>query len=192
MRKMCCLAVLLIALALWGIILASGSAATTRAQADLAVIDDDPPIIETFRIEPTSVDTGGQSQAITVTMAVSDLGSGVNGAVCGINVTFVSPSGRPFPFLFCHGVPGEPDALIEDNERLGTWQNVQILPANSEAGEWKIDEVFLVDKSGNFDVLSYEEMLNYRDPPFPVSFRVANTHRVSIPIVLRQYQTDMP
>jgi hypothetical protein len=192
MGRKCSLAMLLIALAFLGVALISGGRAVAQAQLGVAVIDESPPIIETFAIEPTRVDTGGQSQSITVTMAVSDLGSGVDGGACGINAKFVGPSEQPLQFIFCHGVAGEPDALIRDDEFLGIWQRVGVLPAHSEPGEWKIDEVLLVDKSGNSAILSYQDMLNYKDPPFPVSFRVANTYELSIPIVFRQYAVGAP
>ncbi|MBN1399545.1 MAG: hypothetical protein JXA74_01835 [Anaerolineae bacterium] len=192
MCRRCNLAMLLVALALFGAGLISGGHAVAQSEAPVAIVDDDPPIIQTFSIEPVprKYDTGGQSQLITVTLSVYDM-SGIDGGACGLNVKFVSPSGRPLQFIYCHGVEGEPDALIDDElfPPLALWQNVQPLPAHSEPGEWRIEEVWMVDAAGNQALRTYADMLN---DGFPVSFQVANTYELSIPVVFNRYRTGTP
>jgi hypothetical protein len=186
MRSKCTLAMLLLALALFGANLILGGYAVAQGRAPVAVEDKEPPIIQTFTIEPMprTYDTGGQSQIITVTLSVYDM-SGIDGGACGLNVMFIGPSEQPLEFRFCHGVEGEPNALIDDElfPPLALWQRRRVLAADSEPGEWRIDYVQLVDTAGNQAVRAYLDMLN---DGFPVSFEVANTYDVSIPIVFSQ------
>ena len=147
----------------------------------LLVADTSPPEVQTFELDPRLLDTGPMGQVITVTTSVADFGSGVDGNG-GLQVQFKSPSGHQLlDFTFYHGVAGEPDALIDGDERLGLWQSVATLPRSSENGEWCLEYFFLVDKMGNLKTLSYNDMLA---DGYPASFEVRNTYHLSLPLVI--------
>ena len=88
-------------------------------------------------IEPDEINTSVSKQPVSVVMDLVDE-SGLSEAA----VFFESPSGESSAF-------GGGPKLVSGSPTNGSFEVVVTFPAGSEAGEWKISSIVLVDKVGN-------------------------------------------
>lgn len=152
--------------------------------------DPQPPTLLGLVLTPNMVNTGIRGHQIAVTLYVMDLDSGVSGAG-EVEVKFRSPSGHTWVATsYYHGVPGQPENLVEGTLQNGVWRAALTLPAQSETGTWVLDYCFLADQAGNFTLLGTHDMVAFG---YPSRFQVRNTaFSLRLPLALRSGPPPTP
>ncbi len=101
-----------------------------------------PPRLEDLSIEPETIDTTDESTAVYVTAHITDDLSGFKEGT----VTFVSPSGEQTTATAGF-------KLLEGSTTNGVFVGSAVFERLSEAGEWEIEAIELVDNAGNETVI---------------------------------------
>jgi hypothetical protein len=164
---------------------------TGTVYADTYTAEDTrPPAINSLEIVPGTVNTAIAPQTLTVYATIADIQSGVDGDG-GVSCQFLSPSGQQqIRFEFYHGVPGQPDALVEGDLNFGRWQSQAELPQGSEEGQWQIEYFFVVDEAGNHVTYSAPDLAA---EGYITWFTVENqSRRTLVPLVLRNAPMARP
>ena len=101
-----------------------------------------PPRLEDLSIEPKTIDTTDESTAVYVTAHITDDLSGFKEGT----VTFVSPSGE-------QTTTTDGFKLLEGSTTNGVFVGSAVFEQLSEAGEWEIEAIELVNNAGNETVI---------------------------------------
>jgi hypothetical protein len=99
-----------------------------------------PPRMDGFVLSPSTINVSGASQTVTVTVHVTDEGSGLGSG----SVSFVSPSGGQY-----RGTSIQASNLVDGNIHDGTYQAEVVFPQFSEAGTWGVYAFYMWDCVGN-------------------------------------------
>ena len=119
-----------------------------------------PPDLAEFSFDPTSLDVSGGAQNLTFTLRIIDTLSGFQFG----NFVLQSPSGQQVisgGYNFPNRVSG--DALD------GVYEVTASVPQFSEAGTWRLIQIFLIDGVGNSIVLREDDLLGRG---FPTNLQV--------------------
>ena len=112
-----------------------------------------PPVLESFLLSPTQVDTSADDQTITMTARITDDLAGVNDFQA-LEMGFQSPSGaQSVSTLF------SASNRVSGDEFDGVYEATVVVPAFSEPGVWTVSFVFLRDAANNSVTLTAEELL---------------------------------
>jgi hypothetical protein len=123
-----------------------------------ALADNQAPSLAGFGFEPKAVPP---NKTINFTAHLIDDESGLFASAA----YFSSPSGRQeTEVLF-----GQ-QSLVSGDPRDGTYRSSLLLPENSEPGDWRLENLTLVDRDGNRRILQSHEILALG---LPTEFRVA-------------------
>ena len=112
--------------------------------------DSTAPQITDFSITPTSFNTESEDQTLTLNMTLTDDMAGVN--TNGVNVVIrplVSTQLRNFNNV----------TLTSGNDKNGTYSATVVVPRGSATGTWKVEDIFLIDKLGNYSYVSSEQLI---------------------------------
>jgi hypothetical protein len=107
-----------------------------------------PDLVE-FSFNPTSIDVSAGAQNLTLTLRITDALSGFEFG----SFIFMSPSGNQIVsggYNFAHRVSGD--------SHDGVYQVTASVPQFSEAGTWRVLQMFLRDAVGNSTVLSESDV----------------------------------
>jgi hypothetical protein len=107
-----------------------------------------PDLVE-FSFNPTSIDVSAGAQNLTLTLRITDALSGFEFG----SFIFMSPSGNQIisgGYNFAHRVSGD--------SHDGVYQVTASVPQFSEAGTWRVLQMFLRDAVGNSTVLSESDV----------------------------------
>jgi len=107
-----------------------------------------PDLVE-FSFNPTSIDVSTGAQNLTLTLRITDALSGFEFG----SFIFISPSGNQIisgGYNFAHRVSGD--------SHDGVYQVTASVPQFSEAGTWRVIQMFLRDAVGNSAVLSESDV----------------------------------
>jgi hypothetical protein len=124
-------------------VLGTAGLPSTYPVAGLA--DTTPPAVTSVGVSPASVDVRSQQQVVTVTLGLSDAGSGVASG----SFVLEPQSGQSQPI---GGYFSGPPAGGTDNN--GTWQAQVTIPQFVAPGTWQLDALDVVDNSGNSHIYS--------------------------------------
>jgi hypothetical protein len=116
------------------------------------------PALTVFDFTPKQVDAGSAAAAVTVTLAATELSSGINSAL----VTFKSPSGTLLSTSL---------SLLSGTNLNGTWQGSLILPQGSETGVWTVASVELTDNASTKVAYSMADLTALNSPTQFVNIR---------------------
>ena len=107
-----------------------------------------PDLVE-FSFNPTSIDVSAGAQSLTLNLRITDTLSGFEFG----NFIFLSPSGNQI-------ISGGYDASsrVSGDSHDGVYQVSSSVPQFSEAGNWRVIQVFLRDSVGNSTVLSESDV----------------------------------
>lgn len=137
----------------------------SSSSQNTAYVDDRPPVLAAFSIEPTAVNSSS-SQSITLEARILDdqspLPSSINPN--SLTVWFVSPSGRQTA-----NATLDSRNLIAGDRSNGTYTGEILLTSKSEAGVWRLHNLTLSDGQGNSRVYDYDQMFQLG---FPAQFFV--------------------
>ena len=108
-----------------------------------------PPDLAEFSFDPTSIDVSAGAQNLTLTLRITDTLSGFDFG----NFLFLSPSGQQV-------ISGGYNApfRVSGNSLDGVYQVSASVPQFSEAGTWRLIQVFLRDQVGNTTILSESDV----------------------------------
>lgn len=120
---------------------------TVKAQ----VQDTTAPALTEFDFNPKTIDVGAGPQTVTITLRITDDLSGFDFG----NFLFISPSGQQ---VLSGGYNAS--SRIAGNSLDGVYQSSAVIPQFSEAGSWRVIQVFLRDQVGNSAVLSQPDLIN--------------------------------
>lgn len=109
-----------------------------------------PPDLVEFSFDPTSIDVSTAAQNLTLTLRISDTLSGFEFG----NFLFLSPSGQQV----ISGGYNAPNRVSGDSLD-GVYQVSAHIPQFSEAGTWRVIQIFLRDRVGNTIVLGEADLL---------------------------------
>jgi hypothetical protein len=142
-----------------------GGAKDTSDPLNPQIVDDQPPDLAAFNLEPKVV-KASSSQIINLTAHIIDDQSGLaSGSKQNLSTAwFVSPSGKQAATATI-----DPRNLSAGSRLDGFYYGKIALPKNSEIGTWCLDNLTLVDEQGNRRVFSQEHMLQLE---FPAEFFV--------------------
>ena len=110
-----------------------------------------PPELVEFSFNPTSIDVSAGAQTLTLNLRITDALSGFEFG----NFLFLSPSGQQV----ISGGYNAPHRVSGDSLD-GLYQASASVPRFSEAGNWRVIQIFLRDSVGNSTVLSEADLLN--------------------------------
>jgi Ca2+-binding RTX toxin-like protein len=109
--------------------------------------DDTPPILQSFAINPGSIDTSASSQSVTFTLDLTDDLAGVD--LSGSRVSVFNPSGDP---------RGEDTlSLVSGTPTNGTFEATVTIPRYAQQGTWTVT-LDLADDAGNLEAWSTSEL----------------------------------
>jgi hypothetical protein len=124
--------------------------------------DSNPPVITAFHISPTSFNTENGSQLLTLSITLTDDDSGVcTASDCGVSNNggtqiFITPNDDSY---------GSQSTIfynltrISGDDKNGTYTATTTIPQNSKGGAWKVQNILLEDKLGNYRWMNAEELL---------------------------------
>ena len=124
--------------------------------------------ISNFSFTPSTIDVTNSSQAVTVTLRVTDTDSDVS----GITVVFRSLTGDFYVNLSSQD-------RISGNARDGVYSKTAIFPKYSKAGTWKVEYIFIHDGYGYNRRVFYTSDLAARG--FATQLQVINTNETIPP-----------
>ncbi len=113
-------------------LLLAGGSTSASAQDDTQA-----PTLVSAGVNPTRVDVGERAQDVTVTLRITDEGSGTAHVVAGLQST-TSTQQKLVAFALAAGT-------VQD----GTWTGTVTLPRTATTGEWRITISNLEDTTGN-------------------------------------------
>ena len=105
------------------------------------------PTLTTYDFGPTFIDTSAGPKNLATTVTLTDDLSGISAAY----VNFRSPSGSQFQFSFN-------SQLISGTPLNGTLTGTVTFPQFSEAGTWKVENLFFYDHVFNYKLLLTSEL----------------------------------
>src|SRR5687768_29502 len=146
MRRLNRLRLVMHLLALFALI-GGADARTVNAQVE----DTAAPALAEFDFNPKTIDVGAGPQTVTITLRITDDLSGFEFG----NFLLLSPSGQQVSsggYNAQHRVSG--------NSLDGVYQASAVIPQFSEAGTWRVIQVFLRDQVGNTVVLGEADLIN--------------------------------
>lgn len=91
-----------------------------------------PPEISDFSFTPSTIDTSGSSQTVTVTIRATDSGRGVT----GVSVRFRSATGNQFLSVFINS-----QNRVSGDNKDGVYIATAVFPQYSRAGAWNVFEI---------------------------------------------------
>jgi len=109
------------------------------------------PALAEFDFNPKTIDVGAGPQTVTITLRITDDLSGFEFG----NFLFISPSGQQ---VLSGGY--NLSSRIAGNSLDGVYQASAVIPQFSEAGTWRVIQVFLRDQVGNSIVLGEPDLIN--------------------------------
>ena len=131
-----------------------------------AQTDTTPPKLLSLSISPNTVNVTSGPQSVTITMEVTDDLSGAQ-QVYGF---FRSPSNGQSQYFYAH--------LVSGTSLDGIWQGTITLPQYSEAGNWTISYLYLIDKDTNTQYLQSSDL---QALGFPTTITVISQQDVTPP-----------
>jgi hypothetical protein len=137
-----------------------------------AVTDTEPPELVEFGFTPTTGDTSGASQTITVTLRITDDVEAVGSF--GTNVRFSSPSGESMRVDF------DSTKRIEGTIQNGVYQAFLVLPSWSERGTWRVTDLYLRDAAGRSAYRSGDDLAA---DDFPTTFEQTGDGDTAAPVL---------
>jgi predicted small secreted protein len=123
-----------------------------------ALADDQPPGLAGFDIEPKAL--GPSSESINLTAHIIDDGSGLNFA----EAFFCSPFNANIA-----GVVLDSGDRVSGTPQDGTYEARMALPKSPDHGAWLLENLTMVDQSGNRKILNFGDMARMG---LPVEFLV--------------------
>lgn len=138
-----------------------------------ATHDTTPPRLLSIAIAPTVIDTSTNSQAVLLTVRLSDDLSGITAAGPGMpsqaraSAMFRSPVGGLSASVA--GVYFDASMRVSGDELDGVYTNSLILPRYTHAGNWTLIAFDVADAVGNHKQMSFTEL---RSLGFPTQFTV--------------------
>ena len=130
--------------------------------------DSEPPVLQSLSLSPSSINTAGSSQVITVSARIIDnlAGNAGNAGNAGAGyrsspsqIRFKSPSGNQIV-----------DAMLSGYERVsgtaldGVYSYAMTVPRFAESGTWVVDNALLVDQVGNLRRMTATDLANAGPP----------------------------
>lgn len=131
-----------------------------------ALAADQAPVLMSFGLEPRVMMRLSQ-KSINLTAHIMDgLGGLSDGSRAGLSAAyFRSPSGKQTA-----KAPISPDNITGGGNQDGIYSFKVILPQNSEAGAWRLDNLTIIDSSGSSTVVGWNDLISRG---FPAEFLVA-------------------
>ena len=120
---------------------------TVNAQVE----DTAAPALTEFDFNPKTIDVSAGPQTMTVTVRITDDLSGFEFG----NFIFLSPSGQQISSAGYNA-----QNRVSGNSLDGVYQASTAIPQFSEAGTWRVIQVFLRDQVGNSAVLSQSDLIS--------------------------------
>lgn len=129
------------------VVISSAHVPNVNAQVE----DTNAPALAEFDFNPKTIDVGAGPQTVTITLRITDDLSGFEFG----NFLFISPSGQQ---VLSGGYNAS--SRIAGNSLDGVYQASAVIPQFSEAGTWRVIQVFLRDQVGNSIVLGEPDLIN--------------------------------
>lgn len=128
-------------------VMAGAHVRTVNAQVE----DTTAPALAEFDFNPRTIDVSAGPQTVTITLRITDDLSGFEFG----NFLMFSPSGQQVS----SGGYNAPHRIAGDSLN-GVYQVSAVIPQFSEAGTWRVFQLFLRDQVGNTAVLSESDLIN--------------------------------
>ena len=126
-------------------------------QGNISEEDTSPPEIHSLSFSPSTVDTSSSEQHIVVTAHITDDLAGVAGysySSSQSQILFYSPSqSQSVVAMLSEG------QLMSGDSKDGTYSYQMVVPQHSEAGQWKVEYLYLVDNVGNQNYIYENDLI---------------------------------
>ena len=127
--------------------------------------DTTPPVLTGIEFIPPSVDVSSSDQVIEVRLSATDDSSGLDFSQCCTSLIQIrSPSSQQYRFLW-----GSTMTLVSGDATNGVWSGIFPMPMSSEAGDWVVAAVSLIDAAQNSLFVQEFQLAALGVPELPVT-----------------------
>jgi serine protease len=120
--------------------------------------DSEPPVLQSLSLSPSSINTAGSSQVITVTARITDNLAGNAGegySSSPSQIRFKSPSGNQSVTAMLSGTERVSGTALD-----GIHSYAMTVPKFAESGTWIVESALLVDQVGNLRWMTATDLTN--------------------------------